>query len=145
MRGPPVAKKARKNHTNLYDNYKQVRLPLSNWDKKARYCAIGKIKGAEHDDVFVISSLFHHVSVLRVRVPNRLLEVLAGTSETTVEGQAEAQERSWGRLEMWRSKWFDLFIVEERLEALRVLWGMTAWMMREDGSGEKADVVMKGS
>jgi hypothetical protein len=142
MRGPPAAKKARKNHANTYENYRQVRLPSSNWDKKARYSAIGKVKGADYDDVFVISSLFHHVSVLRVRVPNRLLDVMAGQSEAAAEHD-QAGELSWGKLEMWRSKWFDLFVIEERLEALRLLWGMTAWLMRKDEGVAGVDVVMK--
>ncbi|KAI0121654.1 hypothetical protein BJ170DRAFT_643779 [Xylariales sp. AK1849] len=138
MRGPPVAKRARKNHVSVYDNYRQVRLPSSNWDKKARYSAVGKVKGADYDDVFVISSLFHHISVLRVRVPKRLLEVLAGASE-------EDGVQSWGKLPVWRSKWYDLFIAKERLEALRLLWGMTAWLMRKEEGTNVADVIMKGT
>lgn len=45
------------------------------------------------------------------------------------EGTAE---RTWGKLEIWRSPWFDLFKPEERLEALRLLWGLNAWQMRAD-------------
>ncbi|KAI1082606.1 hypothetical protein F5B20DRAFT_569207 [Whalleya microplaca] len=143
VRGQPVNKKPRKN-LSMYDSYRMVRLPASNWDKKARFEAIGKIRGADYDDVFVLSSLFHHFCVLRVRVPSRLLEVMGGASE-------DERPRSWGRLEMWRSKWFDLFVVEDRLEAMRLLWGMTAWVMRKNdeeadtkqGKGEGGDVSMK--
>lgn len=126
MRGAPAAKKQRKGgHMSIYDNYRQVRLPASTWDKKAHYSAIGKIAGADFDDVFVISSLFHHVSILRVRVPAKLLDVFAGAPEEHDGGQS-----SWGKLEVWRSKWFDLFLPEDRLEALRLLWGVNAWAMR---------------
>ncbi|KAH6653756.1 hypothetical protein BKA67DRAFT_259790 [Truncatella angustata] len=125
----PASSKRRKggSHQSMYDKYRQVSLPSSNWDKKARYLAIGKVPGASHDDVFVISSMFHHVSVLRVRVPQRLLDVLAGAADD----ENKSGERSWGKLEVWRSKWFDLFLVEDRLEALRVLWGVNAWSMRK--------------
>ncbi|KAI1848346.1 hypothetical protein JX265_008874 [Neoarthrinium moseri] len=142
MRGPPAAKKPRKGHS-IYDNYRQVRPPISNWDIKARYQAIGKTKNAQYDDIFVISSIFHHVSILRVRVPDRLLDVFAG-AEDVQEGSRSG--RSWEKLEVWRSRWFDLFLPEERLEALRVLWGANAWMMRtvDDGDGKK-DIAMKGS
>ncbi|KAF2997505.1 hypothetical protein E8E14_000316 [Neopestalotiopsis sp. 37M] len=135
MRGPPASKKQRKTgHLSIYDNYRQVKLPSATWDKKARYSAIGKLPGADYDDVFVISSLFHHISIVRVRVPLRILDILAGTpdEEEQHEGQKAAdQDKSWGELQVWRSKWFDLFLAEDRLEALRLLWGMNAWMMRK--------------
>ncbi|KAK6855430.1 hypothetical protein PG995_008962 [Apiospora arundinis] len=147
MRGPPANKKSRKT-LGIYDNYRMVRLPSSNWDKKMRYSAIGKQPGAGFDDVFVISSLFHHISILRVRVPTRLLEVLAGA----LEGEAEEGTRSWGKLEVWRSPWYDLFQPQERMEAFRVLWGLNVWLMRKTDEGEgsgggpsKQDVTMKGT
>jgi hypothetical protein len=39
---------------------------------------------------------------------------------------------------MWRSKWFDLFLPAERVEAMKCIWGMMAYMMRKgdaDGGG----------
>lgn len=146
MRGQPLNKKPRKN-LSIYDSYRMVRLPSTTWDRKTRYAAIGKTKGADYDDVFVLSSLFHHFCVLRVRVPNRLLDVLGGEPEDApAEGESPGRGRSWGKLEMWRSKWFDLFIVEDRLEAMRLLWGMMAWVMRkEEGNGEGEDVAMKNA
>ncbi|KAI1428962.1 hypothetical protein F5Y12DRAFT_584968 [Xylaria sp. FL1777] len=146
VRGAPLSKKPRKT-LSVYDRYRMVRLPSSNWDKKARYEAIGKIRGVGYDDVFVISSLFHHVCVLRVRVPERLLLVLDGAVEDVAEKGGEGEQEaggerddcSWGKLEVWRSKWFDLFIVEQRLEAMRLLWGLMAWSMRQtDISGSDA-------
>ncbi|KAH8174857.1 hypothetical protein LIA77_06276 [Sarocladium implicatum] len=121
----PVVKKARKT-MSIYDNYRMVRPPASTWDKKARYEAIGRQKGADYDDVFVVSSLFHHVSIMRVRVPQRLLDVLDGESE-----QGNGQQRSWGKVPAWRSPWFDLFSVEDRTEAMRVLWAVMTWQMRK--------------
>ncbi|KAI1349232.1 hypothetical protein F5Y01DRAFT_289878 [Xylaria sp. FL0043] len=143
VRGAPLSKKPRKT-LSVYDRYRMVRLPSSNWDKKARYEAIGKIKGSGYDDVFVVSSLFHHLCVLRVRVPDKLLLVLDGAVEDVAEkGEEQDQdagmerdEYSWGKLEIWRSKWFDLFVVEQRLEAMRLLWGMMAWSMRRTDGGK---------
>ncbi|KAI1751079.1 hypothetical protein F4782DRAFT_506743 [Xylaria castorea] len=131
VRGAPPNKRPRKT-LSAYDRYRMVRLPSSNWDKKARYKAIGRIKGAEFDDVFVVSSLFHHLCVLRVRVPDRLLEVLDGAEDDQRGGRC-----SWDKLEIWRSTWFDLFVPEQRLEAMRLLWGVMAWSMRKmDGDDE---------
>lgn len=106
-----------------YDRYRMVRPPSSSWDKKVRYEAIGRVPGADYDDIFVISCLFHHISVVRVRVPDRLLEVL--------DGAEEKEPRSWGGLEVVRSKWFDFFLVEDRVEAMRCIWGVMAWLMRK--------------
>lgn len=127
--GLPIAKKPRKN-MSMYDNYRMVRPPSSTWDKKTRYEAIGRQQGADFDDIFVVSSLFHHVSVLRVRVPSRLLEVLDGSPEPDGPG------RSWSKVKAWRSKWFDLFSVEQRLEAMELMWGVMAYQMRKDTGGD---------
>ncbi|KAI1631139.1 hypothetical protein F4809DRAFT_658494 [Biscogniauxia mediterranea] len=160
--GAGAKKSSRKGGPTVYDSYRKVRPPSSNWDRKVRYEAIGRARGADHDDVFVVSSLFHHVCVLRVRVPDRLLEVLDGGAEEDGEDEGEGEEgeegrqgkegnegkgkgkgkrRSWDKLEVWRSRWFDLFLVEERLEAMRLVWGMMAWVMRKnDGEGEGVGV-----
>ncbi|KAI0397494.1 hypothetical protein F5Y17DRAFT_414552 [Xylariaceae sp. FL0594] len=132
FRGAPASKKMRKT-LSMYDRYRMVRPPSSNWDKKVRYEAIGKVSGSGHDDVFVFSSLFHHLSILRVRVPDSLLQVLDGAPE-----EAERPWRSSGKLEIWRSPWFDFFKPEERLEAMRLLWGVMAWAMRKtDGDNQQ--------
>jgi hypothetical protein len=120
----------------MYDNYRMIRPPSAAWDKKTRYEAVGRRRGVDYDDVFVISSLFHHISVVRVRVPDRLLEVLDGAADDSGE---EGKKRSWGGLEVWRSKWYDFFLVEDRLEAMQLVWGMMAYLMtkQEDGDDVK--------
>jgi len=120
----PTVKRARKTLT-MYDNYRMVRPPSLNWDKKTRYEAIGRVQGADFDDVFVISSLFHHVSVLRLRVPSRLLDVF--------DGAEDGGDIPWGELALWRSKWFDLFVAAERIEAMKLLWSVFAYQMRRTG------------
>lgn len=134
--GMPVAKKPRKN-MSIYDNYRMVRPPASTWDRKAQYEAIGKQKGTDYDDIFVLSSLFHHMSVLRVRVPNRLLEVFEGSPEP------DATKRSWGKVKAWRSPWYDLFETEQRVAAMQLVWAVMAYQMRKDP--EDGDVNMTDS
>ncbi|KAI1385227.1 uncharacterized protein F4822DRAFT_412459 [Hypoxylon trugodes] len=146
MRGQPASKKPRKN-MSIYDSYRMVRPPSTNWDRKAIYKAVGRPRGADYDDVFVLSSVFHHFSILRVRVPNQLLKVFAGEAEDVVETDGK-KGRSWGKLEIWRSKWFDLFVVEDRLEAMRLLWGVIGYSMRKDEEPEgdgSGDVPMKNA
>lgn len=144
--GPAKGAKRLKKSGNhpMYDNYRMVRPPAATWDKKTRYEAIGRARGAGYDDVFVVSALFHHVSIVRVRVPDRLLAVLGGERDDGGEGAS----RSWGRLEVWRSPWFDFFKVEERVKAMQLLWSMMAYMMREkvkEEEGEVQDVKMTGA
>ncbi|KAK3320050.1 hypothetical protein B0T19DRAFT_279186 [Cercophora scortea] len=119
----------------MYDSYRMVRPPAAVWDKKTKYLSLGRKKGADYDDVFVISALFHHISVVRVRVPDRLLAVLAGKEDGIV---GAGQPKSWGLLEVKRSPWYDFFKVEERVKAMETLWAMMAWLMREE---EKSDGV----
>lgn len=130
----PAPKKPRKN-MSIYDNYRMVRPPSTTWDRKTVYEAIGRQKGTDYDDIFVVSSIFHHVSVLRVRVPNRLLEVLDGAKEK------DLAHRSWGNVEAWRSPWYDLFEATQRVKAMELLWGVMAFQMRED-TGQEEDSKM---
>ncbi|KAL2163706.1 hypothetical protein VTH06DRAFT_5764 [Thermothelomyces fergusii] len=129
----------------MYDNYRMVRPPASTWDKRTRYEAIGRVRGVDYDDVFVVSALLHHISILRLRVPDRLLAVLEGEADGDSEGGGR---RSWGKLEVWRSPWFDFFKAEDRVQAMQIIWSMMAWMMREqpsnDGEGGAAKDTAQG-
>lgn len=119
LKSPSARKKPRKT-LSIYDNYRMVRPPSSTWDRKAKYLSIGKRPNADYDDVFLLSSLNHHVSIVRVQVPIALIAELDG-------GDVGPRQK----LQMWRTKWYDLFLVEDRVEAMRCIWGMMAWMMRK--------------
>lgn len=115
-------KRARKSLA-IYDAYRMVRPPSRQWDPKTRYAAIGRQRGVDYDDVFVISCVFHHISILRVRVPDRLLDILAGAMpDPGIQGR--------GILEVWRTRWYDFFIPEDRLEAMQAVWAVVAFAMR---------------
>lgn len=132
---PPNPKRPRKS-LPVYDAYRMVRPPSMHWDPKARYAAIGRQRGADYDDVFVISCLFHHISILRFRVPDRLLEILSGdTPDPGVQGR--------GRLEIWRTRWYDFFVAQDRVEAMRAVWAVVAYAMRSTGAGQD-DMEMAG-
>ena len=134
----PMPKRVKKSaHRDAYaqmcENYRKMLPPSSTWDRKTRYMSIGKSGNADCDDIFLVSALNHHVSILRVRVPDTLLEVLGG-------GEGE-----WEKVVVWRSKWFDLFLAQERIEAMELVWGMMAWLMRnvesdDEGEGEKMEI-----
>lgn len=121
---PPHPKRPRIKGLAIYDAYRMVRPPALHWDPKTRYTSIGRQRGVNYDDVFVISSLYHHVSLLRVRVPDTLLAVLAG--EIPDPG-LEAR----GRVGVWRTRWYDLFVAQDRVDAMKALWGVMAYAMRK--------------
>lgn len=126
---PAAPKKNNKGKTMpLYDNYRTVRPPVSTWDKKCRYMAIGKIAAAEYDDIFLVNCLNHHVCVSRARVPKSLID--------TIEGR---QEKISEPFKVWRTKWYDLFVKEERIEAFTAIWGMMNWLMRTPKPDENPD------
>lgn len=126
--GPAKGVKRLKKSGNMamYDNYRMVRPPSLTWDKKAKYASIGRAAGADYDDIFVVSALYHHISIVRVRVPDQLMAVLEGCAEREFENG----KRSWGKLEVRRSKWFDLFKPDDRVEAMKLVWCMMNWLMR---------------
>ncbi|KAH6677511.1 hypothetical protein B0J14DRAFT_689869 [Halenospora varia] len=141
INGPSPNKRTKRGKTAdgnmaIYENYRKLLPPSSTWDRRARYSPIGKLSAeAGFDDVFMVSALNHHVSIVRVRVPEKLLSVLSG-------GEVE---EGWEKLPMWRSKWYDLFIGNERVEAMELVWGMISYLMRsidvpaENHSSEKKD------
>jgi hypothetical protein len=101
------------------------------------------------DDVFIVSSLNHHISLLRLTVHDKYLEfLLSGTlppssfppshtnppQEPSEENQGEKggrEERGhWSIPLLRRSEWFDLLDTKSRCEAFRALWGVMAWLNR---------------
>ncbi|KAF1820852.1 uncharacterized protein K489DRAFT_44741 [Dissoconium aciculare CBS 342.82] len=107
------------------------------------------------DEVFIVSSLNHHISILRLSVHDAYLECLltgkmpssssssssstdpstAGlsSSEKFSEEAGEAEEkRHWSIPRIRRSKWYDLLNAEDRCEAFRVLWGIMAYLCRDE-------------
>ena len=96
------------------------------WDKRMKYVKIGKPDGADDalvDEVFMVSSMNHHVAVLKMRISQPYLDWLAGNERQEAGGDANA-------LQVSRTKWFDLFDVEERKAFMEGLWGVMAYLMR---------------
>ncbi|TLS23477.1 uncharacterized protein PpBr36_06682 [Pyricularia pennisetigena] len=143
---PRVRTKSRRTTLAIYDSYRMVRPPAAAWDPKTRYSPIGRIPGADFDDIFVVSALFHHISFLRVRVPTRLLEVLDGAPDNIDEGSTGGHKtRSWGGLDVYRTQWYDLFLADDRVAAMKVVWAMLAYLMRATDDDSGGDVKMAGT
>lgn len=126
------------------ERWKQVQPGPSLWDKRMTYTQIGKIKGCPFDDVgaatageritnlqtdrwqiYLVSSINHHVAILHLRVHRRYLEIL-----TTGESEFPAEEQGWDMLQLRRTRWYDLFDGQERQEAFRGVWSIFHYQMR---------------
>lgn len=136
----------------MCNGWKALRPPSALWDPNLTYRAIGKIDGVdgEWDDVFMMSCVNTHVSLLRMRVSKGYINWLeSGTmsevSTTRKWGRSgivlpamEREARDWDGeimqrevLYIQRSVWWDLFEPEQRVEALRAMWMCLSWIGRE--------------
>lgn len=81
--------------------------------------------------VFIVSSLNHHISLLKLRIHPAYLEFI---TEGRLPAEAP-QESDWCSPKLQRTRWFDLFNVDDRTEAMRGVWGIMAYLMRADHKG----------
>ncbi|KAF1931622.1 uncharacterized protein M421DRAFT_2271 [Didymella exigua CBS 183.55] len=110
------------------------------WDPKVVFEAIGRDESKEWDDVFMVSSLNHHISLLKLHVHSAYLDYI--THGTLPESRPS--DPDWCSPKLERTRWFDLFNVDDRTEAMRGLWGVMSYLLRaKDGSQE--DIVMGSS
>jgi len=73
----------------------------------------------------MISSLYHHISFVKLNVHPLYLEWL---QEGTLP--ASPPDTKWSIPTLSRTRWYDLFNPDDRAEAMRGLWGMFSYMMR---------------
>jgi hypothetical protein len=86
--------------------------------------------------IFLVSCLFHHVSILKLTVHGAYTDFL-----TT--GTRPAQfplEEDWSIPKVERTVWYDLFEQEQRAQAFKCVWGVMEYLCRDVGRGENADV-----
>jgi hypothetical protein len=76
--------------------------------------------------VYVLSSMYYHVSILKLRVHGAYLDFVAtGNFPETIP-----EDKDWCHPVLQRSKWFDLFNMNDRIEAFRCLWGIMCYLTR---------------
>jgi hypothetical protein len=75
----------------------------------------------------MVSSLNHHISILRLHVHPLYLQYL---TDGILPKDAPA-ETDWCSPKLQRTRWFDLFNVSDRTEAMRGIWGIMSYSMRK--------------
>lgn len=88
--------------------------------------------------IYLISALNHHLSILRVRVPTKYIDFLTNGTLSGNKGETIAAQYPWFELRVQRSRWYDLLKPEDRAQAMRGVWGVIGWMMRDVGGDEEA-------
>lgn len=124
--------------------WKEVKCGQGLWDPKTDYTAIGKHPDSQYDEVgylsnlvkgfyklttlqvFLVSSLNHHLSLLKLTVHEAYMDYLTFGNMP----QTPPEDTDWSRPKLQRSKWYDLFQEEQRVEAFRGLWGVMAFLCR---------------
>ncbi|KAJ5368853.1 uncharacterized protein N7496_008613 [Penicillium cataractarum] len=98
------------------------------WDKRMRYMQIGKAKESSYDDIYMISSINHHISILHLRVHKRYLDVLTNGTSPIIPDTNDDQP--WHVLKLQRTRWYDLLDGPDRVEALKGVWALFHYQLR---------------
>ncbi|KAI9751002.1 MAG: hypothetical protein M4579_006212 [Chaenotheca gracillima] len=111
--------------------YKKVEPGMGTWDIRTEFKHIGKDAAEPIDHIYLFSSLNHHVSIVDFRFHAAYLGVL--DSGKVPDGSMDTSDGvPWYELNMRRTRWYDLFKAEDRIEVLRGLWAIMGFMMREN-------------
>lgn len=86
-----------------------------------------KLTMARPIQIYLISALNHHLSILHLRVHPEYIQHL--NSEPSRDDFVPSTQ-PWYDLNVQRSRWFDLFVAEDRIQAMRGVWGVFAYLMR---------------
>ncbi|KAK2811342.1 hypothetical protein FQN50_002219 [Emmonsiellopsis sp. PD_5] len=112
---------------SMSEKWKILQPGPSLWDKKMRYMQIGKDNDSDFDDIFMVSSLNHHFSIVHLRIHHHYLEWLA-TGNTNFPDDDSSPP--WYGIHIRRTKWFDHFSPSDRVEALDGMWALFSYLMR---------------
>ncbi|KAI5850603.1 hypothetical protein BZA05DRAFT_374232 [Tricharina praecox] len=109
----------------------QMRAKEGATEKKVRFRAIGKVEGSYWDDVFMVSSLHHHVSISHLRVSKPYLRFLR-TGKMPNPHHAFIKEGGWEKLHLNKTKYYSLMVPEDRVEAARALVTVLKYVTRNE-------------
>ncbi|KAK1062911.1 hypothetical protein LTR74_009858 [Friedmanniomyces endolithicus] len=119
---------AKQTKAALCERWKDVKCDHGTWDPKTDYAAIGKDPSSPYDKVFMISSLNHHISIVKLTVHEAYIDKLV-SGATLYDSIPGASGPPKPKLQ--RSQWFDLFDEQQRVEAFRGVWGVMAYLKRD--------------
>ncbi|KXT02078.1 hypothetical protein AC578_6672 [Pseudocercospora eumusae] len=107
--------------------WKELKPGSKLWDSKTEYQAIGKEPSSDYDEVFMVSSLNHHISIVKLTVHWAYVEY----TKTEKIPQPLPEDENWCRPRLQRTRWYDLLDISQRVEAFRALWSVMSYLMRD--------------
>ncbi|KAL4779320.1 hypothetical protein BJX76DRAFT_92042 [Aspergillus varians] len=113
------------------DKWKIVQPGSSLWDRRMRYIQIGTDKDSPFDDIYMLSSINHHLAILHLRVHRRYLDIV--TTGTSHIHEHSPPDHPWHVLKLRRTRWYNLFDVEDRLEVFKGIWTIFHCLLRHTG------------
>ncbi|KAI1617934.1 hypothetical protein EDD36DRAFT_425283 [Exophiala viscosa] len=132
MYTPPLRRK-------WYQEWVNVRPNSLTWDEKIIYKRMGMPDPREGwDDVYMISGANHHACIVKLTVHKNYLEWLetgAVKQDALTRTRQDVDPASMVRedhiLYMSRSRWYDLFDTEQRMDLLTGIWRVLSWINRD--------------
>ncbi|EKG22413.1 hypothetical protein MPH_00147 [Macrophomina phaseolina MS6] len=140
----PIRSSRRPAKKSAAEIWAELRPGAGYWDPKVEYEAIGKDRSSEWDDVFTVSSVNTHLALLHLHVhPGYMAWIETGELPSPLPA-----DENWCRPVLRRSRWYDFFSREDRVEAMRGMWALFGWMARpreepKTETREGEDVMMK--
>lgn len=93
------------------------------------HCTIGS---ANSQQIYMLSSINHHVAILHLRVHRRYLDIITkGTSDVPPDSPSDSP---WHVLKVRRTRWYNLFDAQDRLEVFKGIWTLFHCLLRYIGS-----------
>ncbi|KAL9098834.1 MAG: hypothetical protein Q9163_005577 [Psora crenata] len=136
----PEGPRKRSKKMNKAELWKTVRPPAPTWEGGITYKRVGCVAGSEYDDIYLLSSVNHHICIIHLRVHDRYIEDLQKSQ--TQGSHSNAAQQPWHKLEMKRSRWFDLLTANDRMQAMRGVWAVMSWLMRNMEDSVMTDPVV---
>ncbi|KAL3469071.1 hypothetical protein BJX99DRAFT_88682 [Aspergillus californicus] len=110
------------------DKWKIIQPGSSLWDRRMRYIQIGKDRESAFDDIYMLSSLNHHLAILHLRIHRRYLDILTtGSSDYPPDSPPD---HPWHVLKLRRTRWYDLFDKQDRVDIFKGIWTIFHCSMR---------------
>ncbi|CAI6334590.1 unnamed protein product [Periconia digitata] len=112
--------------------WKAIRPGNPLWDPKTVYEAIGKDRDSDWDEIYMVSSLNHHISVVKLRIHALYVEFIT----TGKLPETTPSEPNWCSPQLQRTRWYDLLDMEDRKEAMHGIWGIMSYLLRSEGKSD---------
>ena len=100
---------------------------------------------ANRRQVFLVSTLHTHLSVLHLRVHKHYVDYLATETlpPASASNDSSDGEGHWSRPRLRRSRWYNFFSPDDRVAAFRGLWALFAVLSRVVDEDDETDRKLK--